>query len=114
MMRLFLTGGTGFIGSHFLAAAIRSGHEVLALRRRAEAHPVIDPPVQPQWVEGECAGINRSVAAGTCHEYGASAEEYEAIPANAPLQPLSLYAASKAAAYELLHGYVRVHGMELF
>lgn len=32
-MKLFVTGGTGFVGSHFLKAAIAAGHEVVALRR---------------------------------------------------------------------------------
>ncbi|MBM5785764.1 MAG: NAD-dependent epimerase/dehydratase family protein, partial [Cyanobacteria bacterium K_DeepCast_35m_m1_288] len=29
-MRLFLTGGTGFIGSYVLAAALAAGHQVRA------------------------------------------------------------------------------------
>lgn len=32
-MRIFLTGGTGFLGSHFLRHALAAGHEVFALRR---------------------------------------------------------------------------------
>ncbi len=32
-MRVFLTGGTGLIGSHTAALLIREGHEVVALRR---------------------------------------------------------------------------------
>lgn len=35
-MRIFLTGGTGFIGTHALAALIERGHAVLALARRPE------------------------------------------------------------------------------
>ena len=33
-MRIFLTGGTGFIGNHFNEQAIDSGHEVRAIRRK--------------------------------------------------------------------------------
>ena len=32
-MKLFITGGTGFIGSHFIDLAIKEGHEIFALRR---------------------------------------------------------------------------------
>jgi nucleoside-diphosphate-sugar epimerase len=35
-MRLAITGGTGFVGSHLLDAALAAGHEVKALARRAE------------------------------------------------------------------------------
>jgi nucleoside-diphosphate-sugar epimerase len=33
-MRVFLTGGTGLLGSHTAALLVREGHEVVALRRR--------------------------------------------------------------------------------
>jgi nucleoside-diphosphate-sugar epimerase len=36
-MRLAITGGTGFIGSHLLDAALAAGHEVNALTRREQA-----------------------------------------------------------------------------
>ena len=52
-MNIFLTGGTGFIGSHFLALALEKGHQVLALRRTHLSCPVIDLPRQPQWIESE-------------------------------------------------------------
>ena len=32
-MKLFVTGGTGFIGSHFINYAHKAGHEVVALKR---------------------------------------------------------------------------------
>ncbi len=35
-MRLAITGGTGFVGSHLLDAALAAGHEVKALTRRAQ------------------------------------------------------------------------------
>jgi len=44
-MRVFLTGGTGLIGSHIAALLRHDGHEVVALRRRAEA--LLDNPVMP-------------------------------------------------------------------
>lgn len=50
-MRIFLTGGTGFIGSHVLQHAIAAGHEVLALRRPG-SEPRIPLEEQPHWLEG--------------------------------------------------------------
>ncbi len=50
-MRLFVTGGTGFIGSHFLKIALEAGHGVVALRR-PDSRPVIPLDQEPQWQEG--------------------------------------------------------------
>jgi UDP-glucose 4-epimerase len=48
-MKIFLTGGTGFIGSHFLKLALAEGHEVVA-SRRPESIPRISLLTQPEWV----------------------------------------------------------------
>ena len=50
-MKLFVTGGTGFIGANFLAAACSAGHEVFALRRPGSS-PRLPLPAQPRWLEG--------------------------------------------------------------
>jgi UDP-glucose 4-epimerase len=50
-MKIFLTGGTGFIGSHVLRHALAAGHEVTALRR-AGAVPKIKLAREPDWIEG--------------------------------------------------------------
>jgi UDP-glucose 4-epimerase len=162
-MRLFLTGGTGFIGSHVLAAALAAGHQVLALRRLPRSAPVIPLLCQPQWCEGDLstltvadlygveavlhlasagvspkpaswdelvqanvsgslrllelaaeAGVRRCVVAGSSHEYGNAARRYAAIPPEAPLEPLSPYGASKAAAFQLLRAFAIAQGLELF
>jgi UDP-glucose 4-epimerase len=42
------------------------------------------------------AGVARMVMAGTAAEYGASADEHDHLPADAPLRPISIYARSKA------------------
>ena len=46
-MKLAVTGGTGFVGSHFLDIALEAGHEVNALTRRPQA-----ARERLQWVEG--------------------------------------------------------------
>ncbi|HEY8434822.1 MAG TPA: NAD-dependent epimerase/dehydratase family protein, partial [Sphingomicrobium sp.] len=47
-MRLALTGGTGFIGSHLIDVAIAAGHELTALTRR-------DQPNRDgvEWISGD-------------------------------------------------------------
>jgi nucleoside-diphosphate-sugar epimerase len=44
------------------------------------------------------AGVQKFIVAGSCFEYGRSAERYKAIPTDAPLEPTNSYGASKAAA----------------
>ncbi|KAF0653407.1 nucleoside-diphosphate-sugar epimerase [Cyanobium sp. Copco_Reservoir_LC18] len=162
-MRLFLTGGTGFIGSHVLAAALAAGHQVRALRRSPASAPVIPLPGEPEWCQGDlasleapalegveavlhlasagvspkpasweelvqanvagslrlleraaAAGVRRCVVAGSSHEYGNAARRLDAIPPDAPLEPLSPYGASKAAAFQLLRAFAIAEGLELF
>jgi nucleoside-diphosphate-sugar epimerase len=50
-MRIALTGGTGFIGSHFLKQALAAKHSVLALRRSPSSKPRIPIDLQPQWLD---------------------------------------------------------------
>lgn len=51
-MNVFLTGGTGFIGSHVMAAAIGAGHRVIALRRPG-SRPPFALAVEPEWIDGD-------------------------------------------------------------
>jgi nucleoside-diphosphate-sugar epimerase len=51
------------------------------------------------------AGVKRFVVAGTCFEYGRSAERYEFIPVHAPLEPTQSYPASKAAATSVFQAF---------
>ena len=49
-MKIFVTGGTGFIGSHFVNLALKAGHDVVAQRRpgsRARV-PLVQEPV---WID---------------------------------------------------------------
>ena len=54
-MNIFVTGGTGFVGSHFLRAACAAGHTIVALRR-PDSSPRFALDVDPSWVEGPMDG----------------------------------------------------------
>ena len=49
-MKLFVTGATGFIGSHFLNQAYEAGHEIVALRRPGADRRIVLSP-EPIWIE---------------------------------------------------------------
>lgn len=63
-MKLFVTGGTGFIGSHFINAAHAAGHEILALRRSAGSVPRVPLIRQPTWLEGGLSDVTSDHLAG--------------------------------------------------
>jgi nucleoside-diphosphate-sugar epimerase len=50
-MKIFLTGGTGFIGSHFVNKAHEAGHELVCLLHPG-SHTRIPIESEPIWVEG--------------------------------------------------------------
>ena len=151
-MKLFVTGGTGFIGSYFINAAMKSGHEVVALRR-PNGGINNNQSEKINWIEGQLdgdygsylkscdvlvhfasagvspkpaswdlcfeenvintlklcknaidTGIDKLLIAGTFAEYGKSGLRYDAIPPNAPLEPVGPYASSKAASFVAIHG----------
>jgi nucleoside-diphosphate-sugar epimerase len=58
-MRIFVTGATGFIGSHFINATIAAGHEVVALRNRGSICR-IEASKSVEWIDGEL---------GQCHAH---------------------------------------------
>ena len=58
-MKIFLTGGTGFIGSHFLNLLSRQDHKVTALRR-AESKPCIKIEKEPEWLVKEMDDLDVS------------------------------------------------------
>lgn len=63
-MRIFLTGGTGFIGSYFASQCLTDGHEVVALRRPG-ASSKIHLAREPEWREG-CMTDNWSEVLADC------------------------------------------------
>lgn len=50
-MKIFLTGGTGFIGSHFINEAHKAGHELFCLKRE-NSKPRINLEKEPNWIIG--------------------------------------------------------------
>jgi nucleoside-diphosphate-sugar epimerase len=145
-MKIFVTGGTGFIGSNFISLCVKNGIKVVAQRRPesqfvnlssdlviwvkkqldedftkelegcdALVHFASHSMTPPYAGLDEClywnltaplsllqqaasANIKRFVIAGSCAEYGLSADEYSFLPPNAFLKPDQPYASSKAAA----------------
>jgi nucleoside-diphosphate-sugar epimerase len=160
-MKIFLTGGTGFIGSHFLNQAMAQGHEVLALRRPG-SQPRIALAQQPQWIDAaldsdlrthlegvevlvhlashtpnppydtldRClywnvfaalqlarqaveSGCRRFLVAGSCFEYGRSADRLPRLEVDSPLEPALSYPTSKAAASVAFLGLARELQLQL-
>ena len=160
-IKIFLTGGSGFIGSHYLANMAHHDCNITAVRRPGSQARIPLPrepawlvkpldklqiedlsghdvlvhlastgvsPQQATWQElfywnvntfvrlldiAYQAGIRRIVAAGSFAEYGKSSENYEFIPVDAPLQPTSAYAASKAAASVAALAFAQTAKIEL-
>ncbi len=129
-MKLAVTGGTGFVGSRLLDAAIAAGHSVSALARRPqEPRPalqwVIGSLSDPQSLEAlvadadavihvagvlkarDAAGFDAANAAGTLAMLAAAtaggARRFVLVSSLAAREPkLSMYGASKAKAEALV------------
>jgi nucleoside-diphosphate-sugar epimerase len=130
-MRLAITGGTGFVGSHLIDAALAAGHEINALTRREQ-------PARGgvTWIAGDlssrdaleqlvrdadaiihvagtisaanAAGFEQGNVAGTLAMLAAATaggiQRFVQVSSLAAREPkLSLYGGSKARAEELVH-----------
>lgn len=131
-MKLAITGGTGFVGSHLIDAALAAGHDVKALTRREQP-----PRERLAWIPGSLedrealrqlvdeadaiihvAGVINSATAagfelgnvgGTLTMLAAATaggvRRFVHVSSLAAREPkLSLYGASKARSEELVHG----------
>jgi nucleoside-diphosphate-sugar epimerase len=156
-MRVFVTGGTGFIGSNFINHATDLNVEIVAQKRIASKPRVeIKKPEKVKWVvkeldgdlteelkecdavihfaaysvlppykplsdclywnvyttvklleQAESVGVKNIIIAGSCFEYGSSANNYLKIPPDAKLLPNDSYSISKAFGSEACIGYAR-------
>ncbi len=59
-MNIFLTGGTGFIGSHFLNFAIENGHHITAIKRNLDSITKIPLINEPNWLIKGYSEINEN------------------------------------------------------
>ncbi len=131
-MRLAVTGGTGFIGSHLIDVATAAGHQVAALTRREQppregvdwiGGDLDDRNALRQLVDGAEAlvhvagviaahdkpGFDKGNVEGTLAMLAAATaggvQRFVYVSSLAAREPkLSLYGASKAKAEELVHG----------
>src|ERR687895_2822608 len=93
-MRLFLTGGTGYVGSAVLDALVRGGHQVDALVRNSEkaalvqsrgAHPVLGDLGEPASYADAAAAADGIVH--TAFEYSARGARVDRTALDVALQP---------------------------
>lgn len=93
-MRIFLTGGTGYLGSAVLEAFVRAGHHVDALVRNREraafvqqrgAHPVLGDLAEPASYASAAAAADGAIH--TAFEYTARGPSLDAMALDALLQP---------------------------
>ncbi|MFL6721387.1 MAG: NAD-dependent epimerase/dehydratase family protein, partial [Sphingomonas sp.] len=130
-MRLAITGGTGFVGSHLLDAALAAGHQIQALTRREQPprdnlawmvgdlssrdalHLLVDGADAIIHVAGTitaptAAAFEKGNVTGTLAMLAAATaggiHRFVHVSSLAAREPkLSLYGASKAKAEELVH-----------
>ena len=130
-MKLAVTGGTGFVGSHLIDAATAAGHEIAALTRREQPeregvhwisgdledrsalHKLVDDADAIIHVAGvitarDEAGFDKGNVEGTLAMLAAATagwvRRFIYVSSLAAREPkLSLYGASKAKAEELVH-----------
>jgi nucleoside-diphosphate-sugar epimerase len=131
-MKLAITGGTGFVGSHLIDIALAAGHQVKALTRREQL-----PSDSLEWIAGELSSrdalevlvdgadaiihVAGRISGRTAAEFdecnvdgtlamlaaatAGGVQRFIHVSSLAAREPkLSLYGASKAKAEELVHG----------
>ena len=54
-MKIFSTGATGFIGSHFINEAHKVGHELYCVKRE-NSKPRVELEKEPHWIIGDLSG----------------------------------------------------------
>lgn len=97
-MKVFVTGGTGFIGSHFLNQCHHAGHEILALRRSPVSIPRISLTKNPRWLTKEMGEVDHEDLAGcttlvhlAAHSANVPYDSLEKCIQHNVLEPLALF-----------------------
>ena len=63
-MKIFVTGGTGFIGSHICRALIQAGHSIICMKRKASSlDRCMDFRERVQWVDHDSADWDQAITA---------------------------------------------------
>jgi nucleoside-diphosphate-sugar epimerase len=103
-MKLFLTGGTGFIGSHFVNQAHAAGHEIVGLRRTPASTPRVALVKEPFWIDKAQDEVEAADLAGceavvhlAAHSANVPYDTLEACITHNVLGPLKLFRAAVAA-----------------
>jgi nucleoside-diphosphate-sugar epimerase len=81
-MKLIVTGGTGFIGSHFLREAVAAGHEVIAIRRPG-SRPRMPLEGSITWVDSQFSDVDFKRIGGLSESCFVHLAAYGVNPANA-------------------------------
>ena len=97
-MKIFLTGGTGFIGSHFVPQALDAGCEVTALRRSPSSVSKIPWIRDPEWLDRPLDQVSSSDLQGVdcivhlaAHSANVPYDSLEECLQQNVLQPLILF-----------------------
>ena len=106
-MKIFVTGATGFIGSHMVNLAHEQGIEVVAHRRGPDSKPRVALNREPQWVDGPLSEVSAADLAGcsavihlAAHSANVPYDTLENCIEQNVNEPLKLFAACKAAGIE--------------
>jgi len=103
-MRIFVTGGTGFIGSHFISLAQSAGHSIRAQRRAMTSQPRILLAREPEWLDramtelvpGDFEGCD-AVVHLAAHSANVPYDSMESCVLHNVLEPIRLFRAGIAA-----------------
>lgn len=108
-MNIFVTGGTGFIGSHFIDQALKRGHNVLALRRSPESKLRIDSDQTPRWLDKQMTEVTSKDLEGqdvivhlAAHSANVPYDTIENCLQYNVVDPIKLFRSAKAAGVERL------------
>lgn len=63
-MKIFVTGGTGFVGSNFINHAHDLGHELVVLKRGEQSRPRVALKKEPTWIVGSMDEVSSDAFKG--------------------------------------------------